>query len=398
MDSAFWAYLVDWLHLLVRWLHVAAAIAWVGASFYFIALDRSLRPPAGSERPLIGGEAWEIHGGGFYRIEKFRVAPPTLPDALRWFKWEAYLTWLSGFALMVLLYYLGANTYLIDPLVAPLEPWQAVGASVVLLVAGWLVYDELSRRLAARQRVLAAAICLLIVLVAWGSSQLFSARAAYIQVGAMLGTWMAANVFFVIIPGQRALVAAAAAGRAPDPAHGIRGKQRSVHNNYLTLPTLFAMISQHFPLTYGSDQRWAVLLALMAVGAIAQHLLNLQHDGRVSWPLVAGGFAIVVLVAVALAPPSVGGATFTAAEFPLVASVVTQRCIVCHSVVPSYPGILAPPKGVVFDTPTQMQAESRRMYQMVVVSKLMPLGNATGMTQSERELLARWVRSGAPIP
>jgi uncharacterized membrane protein len=398
VDPVVGAYLADWRHLLIRWLHLGAAIAWVGASFYFIALDRSLRPPAGGERPLIGGEAWEIHGGGFYRIEKFKVAPASLPDALRWFKWEAYLTWLSGFALLVILYYLDPTTYLIDPLVAPLEPWQAVGASVLLLAIGWVVYDQLSRRLETRQRALAVILCVLIALVAWGSSQIFSARASYIQVGAMLGTWMAANVFFVIIPGQRELVAAAAAGRAPDPGPGIRGKQRSVHNNYLTLPTLFAMISQHFPLTYGSDQRWAVLLALMAVGVLAQHLLNERHDGRVSWPLVAGTFAIVALVAVALAPIQVTGAALTAADFPAVSAVVTQRCVVCHSAAPSYPGILAAPKGVTFDTAQQMQAASRRMYQMAVVSKLMPLNNITGMTAGERDLIARWVRSGAPIP
>ena len=398
MDPIVWTYLGDWIHLLVRWLHVTAAIAWVGASFYFIALDRSLRPPPGGERPNTLGEAWEIHGGGFYRVEKFRLAPASLPESLRWFKWEAYLTWLSGFFLLVLLYYLNASTYLIDPLVLPLEPWQAVAASALLLLVGWLFYDQCSRRLAGRQRVLAIVLCVFIALVAWVSGQIFSARAAYIEVGSMIGTWMAANVFFVIIPGQRALVAATAAGRPPDPADGVRGKQRSVHNNYLTLPAIFAMISQHFPFTYGSEQRWLVLLALMAVGAIVQHVLNLRHDGRSAWGFVAGAFAIVVLVAVALAPPSIGSAPFTPAEFPAVAAVVSQRCQTCHSVVPRQPGFIAPPKGVVFDTPAQMHAESQRMYQMVVVSKLMPLGNVTGMTQSERDLIARWVRAGAPVP
>ena len=398
MDPIIWTYLGDWIHLLVRWLHVTAAIAWVGASFYFIALDRSLRPPPGGERPSTLGEAWEIHGGGFYRIEKFRVAPGSLPESLRWFKWEAYVTWLSGFSLLVLLYYLDASTYLIDPLVRPLEPWQAVGASALLLLVGWLFYDQCSRRLAGRQRVLAIVLCVFIALIAWVSGQIFSARAAYIEVGSMIGTWMVANVFFVIIPGQRALVAAMAAGRSPDPTDGVRGKQRSVHNNYLTLPAIFAMISQHFPFTYGSDQRWLVLLALMAVGALVQHVLNLRHDGRPAWAFVAGAFAIVVLVAVALAPPSIGSAPFTPAEFPMVAAVVSQRCQTCHSAVPRQPGVNAPPKGVVFDTPAQMHAASQRMYQMVVVSKLMPLGNVTGMTQSERDLIARWVRAGAPVP
>lgn len=398
VDAVAWTYLGDWLGLLARWLHVTAAIAWVGASFYFIALDHSLRPPPGGERPAIGGEAWEIHGGGFYRIEKFKVAPTTLPEALHWFKWEAYLTWLSGFSLLVLLYYLNAGTYLIDPLVLRLDPWQAVAASVLILIGGWVLYDQSTRRLAGRPRILAIVLCVFIALVAWGSSQIFSARAAYIEVGAMLGTWMAANVFFVIIPGQRALVTATAAGRAPDPAHGVRGKQRSIHNNYLTLPALFAMISQHFPFTYGSEQRWLVLLALMAVGALAQHVLNLRQDGRAGWGYAAAAFGLVVLVAVAQVPAGIGSAPFAAEEFPAVAAVVAQRCQACHSVVPRQPGFNAPPKGVVFDTPAQMHAESQRMYQMAVVSKLMPLGNVTGMTQSERDLLARWVRAGAPVP
>jgi len=286
LDLVFWTYVQDWLHLLVRWLHIVAAIAWVGASFYFIALDHSLRAPAAAGSAL-AGEAWEIHGGGFYRVEKYRVAPAALPESLAWFKWEAYLTWLSGFALLVLLYYASANTYLIDPLVRPLEPWQAVAASVAMLAAGWVVYDQLAQRVG-DQRVLAVLLCVVIALVAWGSAQLFSARAAYIQTGAVIGTWMAANVFFVIIPGQRRLVEATAQRRAPDAIDGIRGKQRSVHNNYLTLPAVFAMISQHFPFTYGSDQRWLVLLALMAFGALMQHLLNVRHGGRTSVPALAG--------------------------------------------------------------------------------------------------------------
>ncbi len=398
MDPVLATYLADWLHLAVRWLHVVAAIAWVGASFYFIALDRSLRAPAAGASPGVGGEAWEIHGGGFYRVEKFAVAPASLPERLQWFKWEAYLTWLSGFTLLVLLYYLDPNVYLIDAAVQPLEPWQAVGASLLLLALGWVVYDQLARRLAAHQHVLAVSVAALVAATAFASSQLFSARASYIQVGAMLGTWMAANVFFVIIPGQRDLVAAAASGRTPDPRPGIRGKQRSVHNNYLTLPTVFAMISQHFPFTYGSDRRWMVLLALMAVGATAQYALNLRHDGRTPWLAVAGAFAVVALVAVALAPVPVVGGSMTAAQFPQVAAIVQARCQPCHSAAPRYPGFDAPPKGVTFDTPAQMRAASQRMYQMAVVSRLMPLNNVTGMTPDERDVLARWIRSGAPVP
>ncbi|HET7699852.1 MAG TPA: urate hydroxylase PuuD, partial [Candidatus Limnocylindria bacterium] len=352
------AYVGDWLHLVIRWAHIVAAIAWVGASFYFIALDRSLRPPTDSSRG-VGGEAWEIHGGGFYRIEKFRVAPATLPERLAWFKWEAYLTWLTGFALLVLLYYLGANTYLIDPLVRPLEAWQAIAASLAILAAGWVAYDQAARRFR-DGRALVAVICVLIALAAWVSSQLFSPRAAYIQTGALIGTWMAANVFFVIIPGQRRLVAATAAGRTAEAIDGIRGKQRSVHNNYLTLPAVFAMISQHFPFTYGSDQRWLVLLALMACGALAQHALNVRHDGRSGATALAAAFGLLALVAVGLAPLQVAGGAMTAAEFPAVQAVITQRCVACHSVTPTFPGTTVAPKGVVFDTAQQMRAESRR--------------------------------------
>src|SRR3954464_14202774 len=262
-------YATDWLNLLGRWLHVIAAIAWIGASFYFIALDNHLRPPKEEEDAErgVGGEAWEIHGGGFYQVQKFRVAPRTLPEPLHWFKWEAYATWLSGFALLIVLYYFNANTYLVDksvadlepwqaiaisiPLpVAALEPWQAIAISIALLVAAWVVYDALCR-LIRNELVLAAILTGLVALAAWGVSQLFSGRAEYIQIGAMLGTMMAGNVFFVIIPAHWELIRAKQAGREPDARPGLRAKQRSVHNNYLTLPVVFTMISNHFPATYG---------------------------------------------------------------------------------------------------------------------------------------------------
>jgi len=392
------AYAGDWLHLVVRWLHVTAAIAWVGASFYFIALDQSLRPPRrdGAEAEGVGGDAWEIHGGGFYRVEKYRIAPRTLPAPLAWFKWEAYTTWLTGFALMVLLYYVDPSQYLIDANRPHFQGWELVTASLAIIIFGWLAYDLLARSIAS-ERTLTVAIIVLTVVIAALSGYLFSPRGAFIQVGATLGTWMAANVFFVIIPGQRALVAATAAGTALDPGPGIRGKQRSVHNNYLTLPVLFAMISQHFPFTYGHDSSWVVLLAFMALGALVRHAFNLRHQGRDIRRTLAVALAGGVVLIVALAPqPQAAG--LTAADFPAVQQVFAARCVTCHSSHPTNPGFSVAPKGVMFDTQAEIVANAQRAYEQVVVTKAMPLGNVTGITDAERDLIGRWVRSGAPAP
>ena len=394
------AYAGDWLHLIVRWLHITAAIAWVGASFYFIALDESLRPPKriGAEGEGVGGEAWEIHGGGFYRVEKYRVAPRTLPAPLAWFKWEAYTTWLTGFALMVLLYYVDPTQYLIDPARPRFQGWELVVASLAILAFGWLAYDVLSRSLAANERALTVAIVGLVVVVGALSGYLFSPRGAFIQLGATLGTWMAANVFFTIIPGQRALVAATASGREPDPGPGIRGKQRSVHNNYLTLPVLFAMISQHFPFTYGRENSWLVLLGFMGLGALVRYLLNLRHQGRDLRSTAAVTAALGIGLVIALAPQPQGAAGLTAADFPAVEKVFEARCVTCHSSTPTRAGFTVAPKGVLFDTQAEIVANARRAYEQVVVTKAMPLGNVTGITDDERELIGRWVRSGAPAP
>jgi uncharacterized membrane protein len=390
-------YVTEWLHLIVRWLHVVAAIAWIGASFYFIALDYSLRPPADetdAERG-VAGETWEIHGGGFYRVEKFVVAPPTLPERLTWFKWEAYTTWLSGFVLLVTLYYLNPATYLIDPSVADLAPLTAVGISVGILVAGWLAYDTLCRILEGRDAVLAAVLAIIVVVVAWGVSHLFSARAVYIQVGAMIGTWMAGNVFFVIIPGHWDLVRAKKAGKEPDPKPGLRGKQRSVHNNYLTLPAIFAMISIHFPMTYGHPQGWLVLVVIMGISVWVRHFFNLRHRGRTVWAIPVSAAVAMVLLAVAIAPSGradAGGATGEPVPFATVQAIIQTRCQVCHSAHPTQPGFDAPPLGVTFDTAQQIRDLAPRIEQMAVISKVMPLGNATGMTQDERDTLGRWIR------
>jgi uncharacterized membrane protein len=290
----------DWGNILFRWLHVIAAMAWIGASFYFIALDNHLEPPKDPDdaRRGIGGEAWEVHGGGFYRVEKFRVAPDRLPEPLHWFKWEAYTTWLSGFALFVVVYYAHATAYLIDPSVADLEAWQAIAISIAGLALAWLVYDALCRTFANDEALLAVLVFAFICASAWASFELFAARAAYLQVGAMIGTMMVGNVFFVIIPAHWKLVRAKEAGLEPDPKWNRDGKTRSVHNNYLTLPVVFAMLSNHFPLLYGQAHAWIVLVAMLAIGALVRHYFNLRHRGLNVWPIL--GFAGACVLAVAL--------------------------------------------------------------------------------------------------
>lgn len=392
------AYALEWANLLVRLLHVTAAIAWIGTSFYYIALDYHLLEPKNpaAEDAGIAGEVWEIHGGGFYRVEKYRVAPRTLPSPLHWFKWEAYTTWLSGFGLLIVLYYANASTYLVDRTVADISPVVAVLISVALLVVGWFIYDGLSRALENNDRALAVAIAVVIALTAFGVSHLLSPRAAYLQVGAMIGTWMAANVRFVIIPGQQELVKAKQQGRQPDPLYGIRGKQRSVHNNYLTLPVLFAMLSNHFPMTYGHPQGWLILLTMMGLGAWVRHFFNLRNQGREVWAIPASAAVGVVILAVLIAPgnsPSSTSVTFAEAQ-----AVIARRCLPCHSAQPTQPGFAEAPNGVMFDTPDQIVARAQQIYQQAVVTKNMPLGNLTGITQDERDVLGAWVQQGAPGP
>jgi uncharacterized membrane protein len=391
-------YLDEWLDFLLRWLHVIAAIVWIGTSFYFVALDNHLRPPGRKQDADegIGGETWEIHGGGFYRIQKFRVAPERLPDPLHWFKWEAYTTWLSGFALFVVLYYVNADTYLIDKQVADLETWQAIAISVALLAAGWLVYDALCRLLDGHEAVLAACIVALVVLTAWGTSELFSPRAAWLQTGAMLGTIMVANVFFVIIPGHWQLVRAKEQGRPPDPIHGIRGKQRSVHNNYFTLPVLVAMLGNHFPAAYARPHGWAILVALMLVGAWIRHYFNLRHAGRTVWWIPATAALAIVAVAWVARPEDEGGAA-TAQQVPFAQAqaIVEQRCVPCHSANPTNETFSTAPKGIRFDTPDEIAAQAEAIERQAVDSTAMPLGNVTGMTDAERELLGAWIAQGA---
>jgi len=391
------SYATEWLNLLTRWLHVVAAIAWVGSSFYFIALDNHLKPPAEQEDADagVGGESWEIHGGGFYQVQKYTVAPRTLPEPLHWFKWEAYTTWLSGFALLIVLYYLNADQYLIDPSVADLTPGEAVAISVGLLAASWLVYDALCRVLGSRPLVLATVLLVLITLAAWGISHLFSGRAVYIQIGAMLGTMMAGNVFFVIIPAHWELVRAKQAGREPDPRANERGKLRSVHNNYLTLPVVFTMLSGHFPSTYGHSYSWLILVVLLVIGAWVRHYFNLRHTGRNVWAIPVTAAIAIAVLAVVIRPKEepASGATVSFAQ---VQHVIDQRCTACHSSHPTRVSVA--PAGIMFDTPAQITAQAALIRQQAVLTNNMPLGNVTGMTQAERDLLGRWIAQGAKMP
>jgi uncharacterized membrane protein len=389
------AYVLEWLNLIVRWTHVTVAIAWIGTSFYYIALDYHLLPPTVPSSSEVDGEAWEIHGGGFYRVEKFKVAPARLPEYLHWFKWEAYWTWLSGFSLLTVVYYAQAQTYLVDPNVADLNPLLAIGLSLAMLAVSWHVYDGLCRLIGHNDRLFALGIAVFIAAVAFGMSHLFSPRAVYIQTGAMIGTWMVANVLFIIIPGQRELVAAKLAGREPDAKPGILGKQRSVHNNYFTLPVLFAMLSNHFPMTYAHPAGWLILLALMGLGAWVRHFFNLRHQGRVAWAIPASAAAGVAVLAVAIMPRPEGPQTQV--SFAQVQPIVLQRCVPCHSSTPTNAAVSTAPKGIMFDTPQQIEARTADIYQQAVVTRNMPLGNATGMTQPERDMLGTWIQEGAPL-
>lgn len=291
-----------WGNLLFRWLHVIAAMAWIGASFYFIALDNHLRPPADPDDAARGvaGESWEIHGGGFYRVEKFQLAPERLPEPIHWFKWEAYTTWLSGFALFICVYYSNPRAYLIDTTVAHLTPGEAIAISVAGLAIAWLVYDALCRAFPNEEGLLAVLVFAFICASAFGAWHLFAPRAAYLQVGAMIGTMMVGNVFFVIIPNHWKLIRAKEAGRAPDPRWNREGKTRSVHNNYLTLPVVFAMLSNHFGFTYGHAQGWIALVCLMAVGALVRHYFNLRHRGLNVFPILGLAAAAIVAIAIVL--------------------------------------------------------------------------------------------------
>ena len=393
---------MEFLSLLIRWLHIIAGIAWIGSSFYFIWLDNSLDPPeAGSDaaRKGVSGELWAVHGGGFYNPQKYAVAPATLPEKLHWFKWEAYTTWLSGTALLIVVYWVRAQSMMIDANVAHLTSWQAVGIGAASMVGSWIVYDLLCRSVVGKFDALLGVIVFgLMTLLAWGLSRTLGGRAAFIQVGASIGTIMVANVFFVIIPAQRRMVAAMRAGSSPDPRDGKRGKQRSVHNNYFTLPVLFTMVSNHYASTYAHPYNWAILVLIAAAGVSIRHFFNRRHKGVLAWqyPLLGAGLLSVVgwwTMPHLPALPKVEGAV----TFQQVRTIVGQRCLTCHSSAPTFPGIAQAPAGVILQSPELIIQNAQRVYQQVAVTRIMPLGNATGMTDMERAVIAAWVSAGAKL-
>jgi uncharacterized membrane protein len=395
-------YSLEWLNLLVRWLHIITGIAWIGASFYFVWLDNSIRPPAPGSALAnkgVSGELWAVHGGGFYNPQKYLVAPAELPAELHWFKWEAYSTWLSGFALLTIVYYFNAQAMMVDRAVADLSSWQAVGIGLASLVVGWTVYDLLCRSpLGKHDLAFGVVVFVLLVGAAWALTHWLSGRAAYIHVGAMIGTIMVANVLMVIIPGQRKMVEAMRAGGKPDPIYGIRGKQRSVHNNYFTLPVLFIMISNHYAMTYRHEHAWAVLAVIMAAGVFIRHFFNLRHKGRIEWRYPAIGVALLLGLAVAIAPKAPTAASAgadPAAQFAQVRTIIGQRCVSCHASHPTQPGFATAPAGVAFDDPHAIGQNAARIYQQAVQLKAMPLANLTNMTDAERAQVAAWYEAGA---
>lgn len=390
------AYVFDWLNLLVRWLHFITGIAWIGSSFYFIWLDNHLLPSGNpdDDRKGVGGEVWSVHGGGFYHAQKYKVAPAQIPEPLHWFKWEAYSTWLSGMFLLILVYWYSAEVYLIDPAVMQLSGPAAIGIAAAFIIGGWTVYDLLCRSPLARHELAFSAVLLLLVsLLAWGLCQLFGGRGAYIHFGAVLGTIMVANVAHVIIPGQRRMVAAAARGEAPDPQDGIRAKLRSVHNTYFTLPVLFAMTSNHFAMTYSHDYNWLILIAISVAGALIRVYFVARHKGNASLLPVIAAVLILLLVAILIAPRSNAALVNNAVSFSDVRAVVLERCTNCHSASPTHPAFPAAPAGVMFDSDDQIHTEAQRIHQQTVVTRVMPIGNLTNITETERGLIDAWYQS-----
>ena len=400
-----WVVLWEWVQIAARWVHVTTAIAWIGSSFYFIALDLGLRKTP-SLPPLASGEEWQVHGGGFYHIQKYMVAPDMMPEHLTWFKWESYATWLSGFTMLVLVYYMGSNLYLIDPEVADLAPWQAIAISLGSLGFGWLIYDLICKsRFGDDNTRLMIGLYVILVAMAWGYTQVFSGRAALLHLGAFTATIMSANVFAIIMPNQRIVVADLKAGRKPDPKYGKIAKQRSTHNNYLTLPVLFLMLSNHYPLVFATQYNWLIASLVFLMGVTVRHWFNTKHarKGNPHWTWFVTVVLFLLIAWLSTAPmrqrpeqAALTGPALTYASaqgFDDVVSIVQGRCSMCHAAEPVYEGIHWAPKNVVLETPAQIAAEAERIYMQAGLTHAMPPANLSYIEPAEREAIIRWFRA-----
>jgi uncharacterized membrane protein len=396
-DTIWESHLFEWLNLTVRLLHITFGIAWIGASFYFVFLENALNRTEGV-RDELAGNLWAVHGGGFYYLEKYKVAPKQIPKDLHWFKYEAYFTWLTGFCLLAIVYYFNAKSFLIDPEVLDIEPLTAIALSIGSLIVGWILYDQICKKLSNNKVVFTIAITVLIFAFAWFYAQVFSGRAAYIHFGAFLGTLMAANVFFVIIPGQKRMVNAAKKGLAPNPEDGKAAFLRSYTNNYFTLPVLFVMISNHFPSTFGNTHQWIVLIAITLGTAGIKHYLNIREKGQLSvWVMP---ISVLLLLSVAFVTAPVKPKYEDCKEivsFAKIQTIINNRCTTCHSSNPTDAVWKVPPNGVKYDTAEQIYNLKDNIFQRVVVVKNMPFNNnQTQMTQEERDMINCWINQGAP--
>jgi uncharacterized membrane protein len=391
--------LTEWASAILRWLHVVAGIAWIGSSFYFIHLDLSLKPRPGLPAGVKGDE-WQVHGGGFYHMMKYLVAPAQMPDSLTWFKWEAYTTWLSGFSLLVLVYYLGADLFLIDKSVLDLTAFQAAAIAFVNLAVSWLIYEGLCRSPLGRHEVALALVgYVYLVALIYGFTHVFSGLGAFTQIGALIGTIMVANVFVIIIPYQKKTVEAMIAGREPDPYWGQIGKQRSVHNNYLTLPVVFLMLSNHYPLFFATRYNWLIVAIVLLIGPVIRHFFNSRHEGKGSpwwtWAVAAAGMAAIAWLSAAGPAAITTGALPPTPKFKQVSNIVISRCSMCHAAEPVWAGIPTAPRGVMLDTDEEIRRHVPLIEAFAVRSQAMPPGNITEMTSQERLLLESWIAAGA---
>lgn len=399
-----WVVLWEWVAIAARWTHVITAIAWIGSSFYFIALDLGLRQTP-SLPPLAHGEEWQVHGGGFYHIQKYLVAPEMMPEHLTWFKWESYATWLSGFTMLVLVYYLGSDLYLIDPNVADLQTWQAIAISLASLAFGWAAYDLICKsRFGDDNTRLMLGLYVILVGMAWGYTQVFTGRAALLHLGAFTATIMSANVFMIIMPNQRIVVADLKAGRKPDPKYGKIAKQRSTHNNYLTLPVIFLMLSNHYPLIFATEYNWLIASLVFLMGVTIRHWFNSKHarKGNPHWTWFATVLIFLLIAWLSTAPmrhrpdeAALNGPALTyasAAGFDEVVGIVQGRCSMCHAAEPSWEGLHWPPKNVVLETPAQIATEAERIAMQSAYTHAMPPANLSYMEPAERDAILRWFK------